>query len=588
MQFFRTFLAGLLALLVGTFTVLPLTLLVLAGVAAAIGGGAEQTVVKPQTILEVTLNGEIVEHTGQDPLKLNFGRWLPGLVDTRQLGRYQIIESIDQAATDDNIEGIYLHLQGSVATGWSTLTAIREALERFQASGKFVYAYDEVYGEKSYYLASMADSIFMPAEGMIEFNGLAATPTFYTGLFEKLELKPQIFRVGTFKSAIEPYFRKDMSPESRLQTEQYLGVIWREFATRVAISRNIPAPQIDTLAATFIMDDGRRALRAGLIDALSYESQMLARLATASGRSTRPQLLSLRKYMQAPRPAHTASDRIAVVFAEGTIQSGKSSTGVVGSQTIVEELRKAREDSKVKAIVLRINSPGGSALASAVMADEIRRCREVKPIIASMGDVAASGGYYIAAPCSHIFARPNTITGSIGIFGVLFDAHATLNNKLGLTFDAVETHTFANIGNPTFPLAPAESAFIQRQIERGYGDFIETVRQGRGFADSLTVDKIAQGRVWAGSDAKTHGLIDRLGDLEDAIRYAAEQAGLGDDYRIIRRPLLLDPVSEMLDEMIESRTPAVLRSSVETLDQLQRNLPGSGVYMLMPYSLDIE
>jgi protease-4 len=413
---------------------------------------------------------------------------------------------------------------------------------------------------------------------------------FYLGLFEKLELQPEVFRVGTFKSAVEPYLRKDMSEASKMQTKAYLDDLWKVYGEEVAISRSIPFPKLNQLTNESIISKASAAKKNGLIDLVAYESEVFTKLKAAVDKTAdeEQELLSFRKYMRVPGKYTSSRDRIAVIFAEGAIQSGKSQEGVIGSETVVNQLRKARKDKKVKAVVFRINSPGGSALASDVIADEVKLLKAEKPVIASFGDVAASGGYYIAAPCDKIFAQENTITGSIGIFGLWMNVRKAAEDKLGLTFDAVETHEHANFGDPTFPMTPAEKAFMQRNVEQGYSSFIEVVKNGRGFADSTAVDAIAQGRVWSGMAAKERNLVDEFGDLEDALAYAAKEIGV-EDYRIQLMQPNLNPFEEIMEDLLQGQLAKdPLYEELEPLRELKRRFPKNGIYALMPYDLRIE
>ncbi|MCI4670186.1 MAG: signal peptide peptidase SppA [Bacteroidia bacterium] len=595
MNFLRSFLASLLAIVVGFLVAIPLMFIVIGGIIAS-AGKQEAVVVSPGTVLEIKLNKPIVENAEDSPFDFDFDELGAFGSSSSNMGLWQIVQNIDKAKNDPNINGIYLNLQGSVPTGWANMTTIREALIDFKTSGKFIYSYGEVYGEGAYYLASVADSVFMAPEGIFEFNGLASNPVFLTGMFEKLDIEPRIFRVGTFKSAVEPYFRKDMSEPSRLQTEKYLGVMWESFIEGVSVSRKISKEQLNQTAETFMFGRGQDALNAGLIDGTTFDSEMLNKIKAAAGKdkSEKVKFIGLGKYMKtAASKSRVSKNKIAVVFAEGTINSGKSSDGTVGSESIVKALRKARLDDNVKGIVLRVNSPGGSALASDMIAEEIRLCSEAKPIVASMGNVAASGGYYISAPCDKIFAQENTITGSIGIFGILWEAEKALEKNIGLTFDEVETHSHANIGNPTFPIDNVESAFIQANVEHGYGRFIQVVKDGRNFADSLAVDKIAQGRVWAGKDAKDINLIDEFGDLSDAIAYVSEQVGISDDHRVIRLPKVKNPFEKLIEDMTQSYQNKVIEDhpmgkELKKIEEMKRMIPESGLHMLMPYYDQIQ
>ena len=598
MNFFKSFFASFLAVIVAFLIGIPFLFIIIGGIFSAIGSSNEVVAVNPKTVLHLKLNTPIVENAAIEPVDFNFDKFMPLPIggSTSKMGLFQIRQALKQASEDKNIEGIYLNTNVTVpASGWTTMKAIRDALIDFKASGKFIYAYSEVYSENSYYLASVADKIYMPAVGSIEFNGFGATPMFYTGLFEKIDLEPKIFKVGTFKSAVEPYMLKKMSDANRLQTEKYMGDLWKIFSQEVSVSRSLTPEEIDDIAQNLILGRGTDAKKVRLIDEVAYENTVFDEIRTKIGLEVDDKItfMSLNKYMRVPSRAKASKNKIAVIFAEGGIQSGKSSDGVMGSETIVDELRKARKDKSVKAIVFRVNSRGGSALASDMIAEEVRLCSEEKPIIASMGDYAASGGYYISAKCDKIYAQTNTITGSIGIFGILYNTRNTFTNNLGITFDEVETHEHANIGHPNYPMTKAEEAFIQNMIHEGYSTFINVVKDGRGFADSASVDQIAQGRVWSGLEAKNINLIDEFGDLDDAIEAAAKMANIEDDYRIIRTPKVKSLYEELLNDMLETTSDKIsqqhpLYEEMKTLETIKKEIPKSGVYMLMPYTLEIN
>ncbi|WNJ18103.1 signal peptide peptidase SppA [Pontibacter sp. G13] len=593
MNFLRNFFASFLAVIAALVIGLPILMGIVIGIFASIGESQDRVEVKPNTVLTLNLSGPIVEKGSDYPYSFDINPFSGNVA--KKTGLFELTRKIDQAQKDDNIKGIYLKLEGGVGTGWANLSTIREKLVDFKASGKFIYAYAEIYDERSYYLASTADKVFMPKVGMLEFNGLESVPMFYADMFKKIGVKPEIFRVGTFKSAVEPFLRTDMSEPSKQQTRALLSDVWDVFLSDISASRGIPKDQLDHIAANFMIGNAAEALKAGLIDEVAYEHTVLDALKEATGKESDEKLttLSMKKFMKVPGTYNSSRNKIAVVFAEGGINSGKSTEGSIGSETIVKALRKAREDDNVKAVVLRINSPGGSALASDMIAEEVRLTGLEKPIVASMGNVAASGGYYIAAKCDKIFAQENTITGSIGIFSILFDAQNLMNQKIGLTFDAVETHEHANLYNPGMPMSPAVKKFFQANVEKGYGTFIEVVREGRGFADSLAVDKVGQGRVWSGRAAQGIELVDEYGNLETAISYVAEEAGLGDDFKIKTLPEEKDPFEALLNDMVGSAKQSIseehpLYQELQTIKEIKQTLPGSGTYMLMPYQFEIR
>jgi protease-4 len=586
----------MLAVLIGIFVVIPVLFFVVVGIFSAVANSGNEPVrLRNESILKIELKGTLVEDASPTSAGFDLSRFLPfsGDVSTEKMGLYQIIQSLEAASEEEKISGLYLNLNPFLQTGWANLKSIREALVDFQASGKFIYAYAEIYTEKSYYLASVADEVFMPAEGRIEFNGFASTPMFYTGLFEKAGIEPLIFRVGSFKSATEPYSRKSMSPESRAQTSTLLDDLWLNFAEDVSRARGLTMSQLNQLAEEFVIGDGAEAVRVGLIEEHLYEEEVLEKMlreVKAEEVDDLP-LVPFRKYLLSPKTRGKASQgKIAVIFAEGVIQGGKSGSGVIGSESMLKTLKRVREDKKIKAVVLRVNSPGGTQLASDLIAREIAACTKVKTVVTSMGDYAASGGYYISAPSDRIFAEASTITGSIGVYSILFDTRKLFNEKLGLTFDEVETHSYANFGNPFYEMSAAEKALFKAQTNKAYSSFIHIVREGRGFTDSLAVDKIGQGRVWSGEAAKRINLVDEIGGLEAALAYAAEQAGLGDEYRVVRFSAPQDPFEELLAELQESSQldMEALREELLLIYEVKRHFPQSGTYALMPYRLEVR
>jgi len=591
MSFGKAFLASLMGALIAIVIFSLFFFMIFVG--GFISGMNDSDVqVKKNSFLLFDPGVEIVEnHTpGQfDPSELLSGG------EQSKMGLYQIVESIKRAKEDDKIKGIYIFPKtGVIGGGWAGKKAIRDALVDFKESGKPVYAYSELYTEGFYYVASAADHLYMYPEGWMEFNGFVSDRMYMKNMFEKLEVEPKIFRVGKYKSAVEPYFREDMSEESREQTAAFLGDMWKVFVKEVAASRDIPVETMDKLAESFILGYGKDAATSGLVDGVKYEDQVLAEIKETLELEEDAEIpfVSLKKYIKAGKgKSKGGKKKIAIVFAEGAIQSGKSGDGVIGSTTVVKALRKAREDSDVKAIVFRVNSPGGSALASDVIAREIELCKKEKPVIASMGDLAASGGYYISAKCDKIFAEENTITGSIGIFGVLFNTKDLFNNKLGLTFDDVETHSHANFGNPNYPMDGVEDTVFQTLINGGYEQFLTIVQHGRDFNTRDEVNEIAQGRVWSGLHAKDINLVDEYGGLDDAIAAAAAEAGLGDDYDVRLLPKQKNPIMELLGQ--DEEVKAYIRNQyipeeMQLLLDLKKQIPSSGAYMMLPYQVEVK
>ncbi|RMG26663.1 MAG: signal peptide peptidase SppA [Bacteroidetes bacterium] len=594
MNFFKTFLASFLAVGAVAFLTILILLIVVGNIIIGAGERDKLPSLHSHTILTMELKAEIVENASTEPLDLDLSDLMPLPIQppTAKMGLFQINEAIKHAASDDKIEGIYLKLSYPIMAGWSSLRSIRESLEEFKQSGKFIYAYNVIFTEKNYYLSTVADSIFMPESGMMEFNGLSVSPIFYSGLFKKLEVEPLVFRVGTFKSAVEPYIQEKMSDSSRLQTQIYLNDIWQLTANDIATARKLTPEQINEIASNFIFGEAPEALERGLIDQIGSEEEveriMRAKLDLQEDRKV--PTIPLKRYLRVAQQAKKYRDkRIAVIFADGVIQMGKSGDGTAGAETLIEALRKARKDRSVKAVVLRVNSPGGNAIASDLITQEVERVAKEKPIIASMGDYAASGGYYISAKCDKIFAQENTLTGSIGIFAILFNAQNMLAHKLGLTMDAVETHEHAEFGNPGLPMTPEEKRFMQRNVERGYDKFLTVVKEGRDFETNEEVDKIAQGRVWSGKRALDLRLIDQYGDLDDAIEEAARLSGLGNDFQLILMPRPRSAFEELIEQLTQvSASSQVFHEELKAIETLKRHIPRSGTYALMPFITDIH
>ncbi len=598
MTFGKTFLASLLAFGVIVFVVIILFALSLVSMIASAGSGSSNIKVKDKSVLHMKLSGEMAE-SAQDP-EIDFERFFPGAGVSSKVGLYQTVQAIRYAKTDERIKGIYLDIDMVFSGGWASLKALRDELNDFKKSGKFVVSYSQAYTEKSYYIASVADKIYLSPSGIMEFNGLTYSPMFYTGLFEKLEIQPKIYRVGTFKSAVEPYFLKEMSEASELQVKAFLNDIWGQFAEDVAASRKLSVEEVNQLATNFVFGDGYAAAKAKLIDKAAYEDEVKDELKTLCGldikdKKEKLRLVKLKSYHKLVKDKNEgAKNEIAVIVAEGQINTGKSDDGTIGSATLIDQIRKAREDEKVKAVVLRVNSPGGSALASDEINREVMLTKAEKPVVVSMGDLAASGGYYISAHADYIFAEKNTITGSIGIFGVLFNSQKFMNNKLGLTFDEVETHENADFINPNFPSNPLHDSIMQHYVTNGYGNFLKVVQTGRKFADTLSVDKIAQGRVWSGKEALSIKLIDGYGNLDSAIVKASKLANLTEkDYHINIIPKPKQPLEALFESGSDAAFQKITKNDplygeLRMIREVKKHFPKNGTYALLPAMIEIK
>ncbi|WP_214070233.1 signal peptide peptidase SppA [Mucilaginibacter sp. dw_454] len=529
-QFFKFVLATVVGIILSTIIII----LVIAGIIAGASSDKSPTV-DANSILHIELKYPISERTPNNPLaNLNF----LGLDGDKSIGLKDILANIKKAKTDDNIKGILLD-ESYMLSGQATTEEIRNALIDFKKSGKFVIAYAEVYTKGFYYLASVADKVYINPKGIFEFDGFSSEQMFFKGALDKLGIEAQVIRVGTFKSAVEPMILTKMSDANRLQVTSYLGSLYGHYLTGIGKARGINKDSLFNYANEARIQQPEDALKLKMVDGLKYRDEVLAELKTKLGVKQKSNLNSVEigDYGNTSTDDDTkevSTNRIAVVYASGDIASGDGDDNSIGSETTSKALRKVRLDDKVKAVVLRVNSPGGSSLASDVIWREVMLTKKVKPIIVSMGDVAASGGYYISCAADSIYAQPNTITGSIGIFAILPNMQKLFNDKLGITFDDVKTGQYADLGNTSRPLTPAEHQILQNQINHGYDDFTKAVAQGRHKTQAY-INSIGQGRVWTGEQALKIGLVDRLGNIDDAIKSAAKKANVK-DYKLVAYP----------------------------------------------------
>ena len=586
----KDFLKFTLASIVGMMIVGILMLFIFIGVITAIiSSGDQVATVSDNTILHLTLKEQIVERSTNNPFEeLD----IPGFDGSKKIGLNDILACIKKAKTDDRIKGIYLDpadIQGGVAT----VEEIRDALIDFKESGKFIYSYGEFLSQKAYYLATVADKIVLNPLGMVDFRGLGGERSFYKKGLEKLGVEVQIVRHGKFKAAVEPFIREDMSQENREQTFSYLKGIWNEMIQDISVSRGISVDELNGIAdqvASFRKGDF--ALEKKLVDELKYFDQVLDDLKELSGISLKKDLktVDIHKYKKVPstQTKGLARDKIALVYASGDID-GVGDEGIK-SDELSKAIRKARRDSTIKAIVLRINSPGGSAYGSDVIWREVKLASEVKPVVASMGDLAASGGYYIAAAADTIIADRTTITGSIGIFGMIPNVGELFNDKLGITQDVVTTNDHSDMLSLTRSMTPFERDLMQTMIEDGYDTFIGHVADGRGMTKPQ-VDEIGQGRVWASVTAKEIGLVDLYGGVGKAIELAGKMAGL-ENYRVTELPKLKDPFEELVKQLSGSAKLKFIKSELgenfRYYEQLRNVIHSKGIFARMPYDISIN
>jgi protease-4 len=584
-QFFKFVFATMLGFILSAVVIL---IILIAGVTAVISRSSNKVEVKDNTILHVNLNLPITERSSSSPLdNLDIGPFK----GEKMLGLNEILRSIKAAKTDDHIKGIYLDVS-YMMTGFATIEEIRDALLDFKKSGKFIIAYSEIYTQGAYYLASVADKIYLNPQGILELKGFSSEITFYKGALDKLNIEAQIIKVGTYKSAVEPYILDKMSDANRLQTTALLGSLYQHFTAKIAESRKIPQDSIIAIADGLKSRAPEDAVKYKLIDALKYKDEVLAELKSKTGIDKKDNLktVTISEYVKSLDKTNTADDRIAVIYANGDINGGEGDENSIGSEGISRALRKARLDDHVKAIVFRVNSPGGSSLASDVIWREVVLTKKVKPIIVSMGDYAASGGYYISCAADSIFAEPNTITGSIGVFAIIPNMKGFFNDKLGVTFDNVKTGKFADLGDITRPLTPAEKLILQTEVNRTYADFTKRVAEGRHLSQSY-VDSIGQGRVWTGEQAIKLKLVDRLGHIDDAIAAAARKANLK-EYKIVNYPEIKSGFMGLLDNSEDKIQTYMVKKelgvSYPYYQQLKEITNMKGLQARMPYEIKVQ
>ena len=583
-QFLKFTLAAAAGLMLGVFSII-----IIFSILAASGDSKEVQLDKPY-VLRLELNGEIQDRVEDMPFDLSE---ITGQ-DVNILGLNDILANIKKAKTDENIKGIYIEI-GMISAGFATREEIRNALLDFKESGKFITTYSEIYTQGSYYLASVADYICMYPEGGMELRGLNSTIPFFTNALKKMGIEPQVIRHGKFKSAVEPFMLTEMSDENREQIETYMGSIWEHFLKNVASDRKLTRDRLNEMAENLEIQTTEDAVRLGLVDSLFYRDQFQNHLANLMEQENYDDInfVSLKKYNKVKNENARdkfKKEKVAVIYAQGEIQSGEGSETVIGSERISKAIRKARKDEKVKAIVLRVNSPGGSALASDVIWREMKLANEEKPVVVSMGDVAASGGYYISCASDKIYASPNTITGSIGVFGIMPNIEELMTDKIGITFDNVKTNKFADLGSVNRPLTQEEYDIIQKGVVDVYNTFTSKVAEGRDMSQE-NVDDIGQGRVWSGTNAMDINLIDEYGGLEAAVAGAAELAEL-EDYRIYELPEQKDPFQELLEQLEEDMQTSWIKYQLGDQYKYYKTIQDikhlKGVQARMPYQFVID
>ncbi len=597
----RQFLKFMLASMVGTFLIGIVLIMFFIGSLAALGSEfsmeGKPTTVKDGSILHLKLDQEIVDRGNKDQFNFDLGPFQ----GANKIGLNTLLATLEHAKTDDHIEGIFLDLTNMQA-GFATEKEIREKLIAFkQESGKPVVAFSEAYSQGTYYMATAADAIYLQPKGDLDYRGLRSEYMFYKGLFEKLDIEIQFIRGSNnkFKSFGEVFTEDHMSEANREQNRVLMNGLWNEHLAAVSENRKLDKDRLNLIADSLLVRNANSALELGMVDGLKYRDEVFdilhERMGIAADKDL--QLTELGTYARSFTPKRSkggdGDGKLAVIYAEGSISTGDSEEGTIGSTSLSAAIREAREDSTIKAIVLRVNSPGGSGLASEVIWREVELAKKVKPVVVSMGDVAASGGYYISAPATKIYAEPTTITGSIGVFGIIPNMQGFFKNKLGITFDGEKTHEHADMMTVSRPLTNHEKKVIQGYIDEFYQGFKERVSEGRNLT-VVQVDSIGQGRVWTGVDAKRIGLVDELGGLEAAIAEAAKLANLT-DYKQVELPEQKDLLQQILADLNGQARLWVatewLGEDVALLKQfrkVQEVKSQMGIQARMPYDLVIE
>ena len=590
-QFFKFMFASLLGTFLTFFIIFLFFVAIIFGVVAA--AESDDVSIKPHTILYANWTTPIQDRSSDNPFE---GFDFATMDSKKPLGLNDILKSLAKAAEDPNIDGIFLDME-SVPAEIATSEEIRNKLLEFKESGKFILSYANGYDQKGYYIASVADEIYMNPEGMILFKGIHAQLMFFKNMLSKLDIEMQVVRGpnNKYKGAVEPLMLDKMSEANREQMSVLLNSIWGKIIESLSESRGISIADLNNTANNLELNTAERALELNFVDGLVYRDEILDKLKekTDTDKDDDLKVVSFGKYAKAKvgTKKKRSKNKIAVVYAQGGIVQGKGGSGEIGSATISKAIRSARRDDKVKAIVFRVNSGGGDALASEIIRREVELAKAVKPVVVSMGDYAASGGYWISTNADYIFAQPTTITGSIGVFGIIPNFKTFFNKKLGITFDNVMTNKNANFIDVMAPMSDFQHAKINESVVEIYNDFTQLVATTRNL-DVTYVDSIAKGRVWTGVDGLALGLVDQMGGLEDAIAFAAEKAELGDDYRLSDYPERKEFVEQLIEELTGNIQARIIGNELGAFktyyDQIQSMENMKGVQARLPFFMTIN
>ncbi|MCI0920206.1 signal peptide peptidase SppA [Sphingobacterium rhinopitheci] len=586
MNFIKQVLATVTGIIVST-VLLFIGLIFLVGVLVQQSTKDAVISASPNSILYISLDYNIVEKTESNPLE---DIDVPFYNSEKSIGLNDILARIKSAKSDDNIKGIYLNTS-TVGLGYASLEAIRTALLDFKATKKFIVAYSDVYSQKAYYLASVADKIYLNPEGSLDFKGISSSVVFMKEALDKLGIEMQVIKVGTYKSAVEPFILNEMSPANREQVNSYINSIYTTFLADISVDRKITVDSLRSIADNYLIRNADDALKYKFIDGKLYKDELLSEIKKRLNIKEDDDIssVSILKY-SGNSTIPTAKDEVAVLYAYGDIVDGEGKVGQIGGDKISKELRKLRQDDNVKAVVLRVNSGGGSALASEIIWREVELTKKVKPIMVSMGDYAASGGYYIAAAADSIFAEESTLTGSIGVFGLIPNMKDLLNNKLGVHIEEVNTGRFSGLmSSVADPLTAEERSIIQVQVNSTYNTFMNRVAAGRHISVAA-VDSIGQGRVWTGKQALSLGLVDKIGNTASAINAAASKAGIK-DYKVAEYPVKEDTFFGFLSSTKDQIKMMFLEEELgiykRYIIDVKKVLQQSGIQARLPYNEEI-
>lgn len=589
----KTFLKMLAASLLGG-AILLFVIFVFFATLVSLGGEAEFKV-PPKSVLKINLDTRINDRAVENPLaKFNF---VAGNFENKY-GLNQLLAALHAAKEDDNIKGLYL--SGGLPLGQpATFRELREALLDFKTSGKFIYGYANVVSQSGLYLGSVADTFWVNPEGFTEWIGLSSSVTYYHDALEKLGVEPVVLRAtgNKFKSAVEPYLTNEMTQANRQQLDTLLHYLWGEYTQGISQQTPLSPAKLNELANNFAATDPKAAAQAGLLEGTAYRDQIDSLLARRVGVEEADEIsfVSVDKYAEGidvKGQKEYAENEIAVIYAEGTIQMGQGGEGNIGAKRFAQAIREAREDDNVKAVVLRVNSPGGNALAAEIIWRELMLTQKVKPVIASMGGVAASGGYYLSSLADTILAQPNTITGSIGAFGLFFTAEELLHDKLGINIETVKTNTYADLGTLDEDISPQEKKLLIDQVDDVYQTFLQRVAQGRDMPVAL-VDSLGGGRVYAGAHAQKLGLVDLMGGLTEAVEIAAAKTGLDSAaYRVTAYPEPVNPLEKFARQLSGQIKTHYLKDALGPLrpayEVFEEAAHMEGYQMRLPYRLSID